>query len=254
MSPVVRFAPSPTGLLTVGNTRAALLNWLFARAGDGRFVLRIDDTDTGRSRSEYADAIQADLRWLGLTWSENMRQSDRLNLYQDAFAALKRSGRVYPCYETPEELEYKRRRQLARDLPPIYDRHALKLSAGDRKTLEEAGRQPHWRFLVSPGSLSWNDVIRGPVQFQAEHLGDPVVVRTDGSFVYILPSMVDDVGMGVTHVIRGEDHVSNTPVQIQICQALGATPPTFAHLPLMTDIAGKKLSKRLEFDDAALTG
>lgn len=246
MSPVVRFAPSPTGLLTVGNARAALLNWLFARAGGGRFILRIDDTDTGRSRAEYAEAIEADLRWLGLTWAEKVRQSDRLDLYNNALASLKGLERVYPCYETPEELEYKRRRQLARDLPPIYDRHALRLSASDRRTLEEAGRQPHWRFLLASGLVSWDDMIRGPVQFQAEHLGDPVVVRTDGSFVYILPSMVDDMDMGITHVIRGEDHVSNTPAQIQICQALGSTPPTFAHLPLMTDIAGKKLSKRLE--------
>lgn len=246
MSPVVRFAPSPTGLMTVGNARAALLNWLFATAGGGRFILRIDDTDSGRSRTEFAEAIEADLRWLGLTWSEKVHQSDRLALYQDALASLKRSGRAYPCYETPEELEYKRRRQLARHLPPIYDRHALKLTAADRRTLEEAGRRPHWRFLLTPGTLSWNDMIRGPVQFQAENLGDPIVVRSDGSFVYILPSIVDDVDMGVTHVVRGEDHVSNTPAQIQICQALGATPPTFAHLPLMTDIAGKKLSKRLE--------
>lgn len=246
MSPVVRFAPSPTGLMTVGNARAALLNWLFATAGGGRFILRIYDTDSGRSRTEFAEAIEADLRWLGLTWSEKVHQSDRLALYQDALASLKRSGRAYPCYETPEELEYKRRRQLARHLPPIYDRHALKLTAADRRTLEEAGRRPHWRFLLTPGTLSWNDMIRGPVQFQAENLGDPIVVRSDGSFVYILPSIVDDVDMGVTHVVRGEDHVSNTPAQIQICQALGATPPTFAHLPLMTDIAGKKLSKRLE--------
>lgn len=186
------------------------------------------------------------MTWLGLTWAEKFRQSDRLGLYQDAFEVLKRQGRVYPCYETPEELEYKRRRQLARGLPPIYDRHALKLSARERQTLEEAGRQPHWRFLLAPGSPTWIDEIRGSVQFHAEHIGDPVVARTDGSFVYILPSMVDDLDMGVTHVIRGEDHVPNTPVQIQICEALGGTPPRFAHLPLMTDIAGKKLSKRLE--------
>ncbi len=245
MSPVVRFAPSPTGRMTVGNARAALLNWLFARAGGGRFILRIDDTDVGRSRPEYADAIEADLRWLGLTWDEKVRQSDRLALYRDALASLERMGRVYPCYETPEELEFKRRRQLARGLPPIYDRHALKLSAADRRTLEEAGRQPHWRFLLNFGEVSWDDMIRGRVQFQVDNLSDPVVVRSDGSFVYILPSMVDDVDMGITHVIRGEDHVPNTPAQIQICQALGATPPTFAHLPLMTDIAGNKLSKRL---------
>jgi glutamyl-tRNA synthetase len=246
MSPVVRFAPSPTGLMTVGNTRVALLNWLFAKAGGGCLILRIDDTDVGRSRPEYAEAIEADLGWLGLTWVERVRQSDRLALYRDAFGSLKSMGRVYPCYETAEELEFKRRRQLARDLPPIYDRHALKLTAADRRTLEEAGRRPYWRFLLNSGEVSWDDMTRGHVRFQADNLGDPVVVRTDGSFVYILPSMVDDVAMGVTHVIRGEDHVSNTPVQMQICQALGSTPPTFAHLPLMTDIAGKKLSKRLE--------
>jgi glutamyl-tRNA synthetase len=242
---VVRFAPSPTGLLHVGNARTALLNGLFALATGGRFILRFDDTDAGRSRVEYADATEADLRWLGLDWAERNRQSQRLDRYGRVFAELRAAGRVYPCYETPEELEFKRRRQRARDLPPIYDRHALSLSAADRRTLEAAGRQPHWRFRLDDEATGWQDVVRGPVQFQAQHLSDPVVVRADGTFLYLLPSVIDDMDLGITHVIRGEDHVPNTPAQIQMCRAIGGTPPAFAHVPLMTDIAGRGLSKRL---------
>lgn len=244
-SPVVRFAPSPTGLLHVGNARTALLNALFALHAGGRLILRFDDTDTGRSRVEFADAAEADLRWLGIAWAERIRQSQRLDRYQEVLAQLRQAGRVYPCYETPEELEYKRRRQLFRDLPPIYDRHALRLSADDRRTLEAAGRQPHWRFLLADEPIGWDDIVRGPVQFQAQHLGDPVVVRADGSFLYLLPSIIDDIDMGITHVIRGEDHVSNTAMQIQMCRAVGGVPPVYAHVPLMTDMAGRGLSKRL---------
>ncbi len=245
MSAVVRFAPSPTGLLHVGNARTALLNWLFARADAGRFVLRFDDTDTGRSREEYVTAIETDLQWMGLDWSQVLRQSARLDRYNDALARLQQEGRVYPCYETPEELDYKRWRQINRGQPPIYDRAALRLTDAQRRSFEAEGRRPHWRFLLTADVVGWDDLVRGPVQMQADHMSDPVVVRADGSFLYLLPSMVDDIDFGITHVIRGEDHVPNTAIQVQICQALGAAAPIFAHLPLMTDIAGKGLSKRL---------
>lgn len=245
MTPLVRFAPSPTGLLHVGNARTALLNWLFARANGGRFVLRFDDTDTSRSREEYVTAIQNDLSWLGLAWSHTFRQSFRLARYDEALARLQQAGRVYACYETPEELDYKRWRQINQGKPPIYDRAGLQLTAAQRQAFEAEGRRPHWRFLLTGDAVAWDDLVRGPVQMQADHMSDPIVVRADGSFLFLLPAMVDDIEVGVTHVIRGEDHVSNTAVQIQICRALGAEPPTFAHLPLMTDISGKGLSKRL---------
>lgn len=244
-SPLVRFAPSPTGLLHVGNARTALLNWLFARAHGGRFLLRFDDTDTGRSREEYIEAIEHDLRWLGLTWDLSMRQSQRLDRYNEALQQLRDAGRVYACYESPEELDYKRWRQINAGQPPLYDRTGLRLTDAQRRTFEAEGRRPHWRFLLTAETVAWDDLVRGPVQMQADHMSDPVVVREDGRFLYLLPSMVDDVDLGVTHVIRGEDHVSNTAVQIQICRALGGEPPIFAHLPLMTDISGKGLSKRL---------
>lgn len=245
MTTTVRFAPSPTGLLHVGNARTALINWLFARASGGRFVLRFDDTDTGRSREEYVAAIERDLTWLGLAWSHTFRQSFRLARYNEAFARLQEVGRVYACYETPEELDYKRRRQISRGQPPIYDRAGLQLTEDDHARYEAEGRRPHWRFLLTEDAVAWDDIVRGPVQMQADHMSDPVVVRADGSFLFLLPAMVDDIEVGITHVIRGEDHVSNTAVQIQICRALGAEPPAFAHLPLMTDISGKGLSKRL---------
>ena len=245
MSSKVRFAPSPTGLLHVGNARTALVNALFARACGGHFLLRFDDTDRERSRDEFATAIEEDLRWLGLGWDSTARQRDRLPAYEDAFARLRAAGRVYPCWETPEELEYKRKRQLARGRPPIYDRSALRLTDGERRRLEAAGRRPHWRFLLQPGLVGWDDLVRGRVELQADHMSDPVVVRADGTYLYMLPSTVDDIDLAVTHVIRGEDHVANTAVQIQMFRALDAPPPAFAHLPLLTDIAGRGLSKRL---------
>jgi glutamyl-tRNA synthetase, bacterial family len=245
MTITVRFAPSPTGLLHVGNTRTALINWLFARAHGGRFLLRFDDTDTGRSREEYVTGIERDLSWLGLAWSHTLRQSLRLARYHEALARLQEAGRIYSCYETPEELNYKRWRQISAGKPPIYDRAGLALTPSDRQALEAEGRRPHWRFLLTGDAVAWDDLVRGPVQMQADHMSDPIVIRADGSFLFLLPSMVDDIELGVTHVIRGEDHVSNTAVQIQICRALGAEPPAFAHLPLMTDMSGKGLSKRL---------
>lgn len=241
----VRFAPSPTGLLHVGNARTALVNALFARANDGHFLLRFDDTDRERSREEYAAAIEEDLLWIGLAWDSSARQRDRLPAYEEAFARLRAAGRVYPCWETPEELEYKRKRQLARGQPPIYDRSALRLTDGEQRRLEAEGRRPHWRFMLQPGFVGWDDLVRGRAELQADHMSDPVVVRADGTFLYMLPSAIDDLDLGITHVIRGEDHVANTAVQIQMFQALDAEPPIFAHLPKVADIAGKELSKRL---------
>lgn len=245
MTSTVRFAPSPTGLLHVGNARMALINWLFARRHGGQFVLRMDDTDTERSQEAFVDAICRDLRWLGLDWEGFLRQSQRLDRYRAAFDRLRDEGLLYPCYETPEELEFKRRRLLARKLPPIYDRTGLALSAEQKGRLEAEGRRPHWRFLLKHEAIQWTDLVRGPQHFQGGNLSDPVLVRGDGTYLYMLPSVVDDIDCRITHVIRGEDHVVNTAVQIQLFRVLGAEPPQFAHLPLLTDIAGKGLSKRL---------
>jgi glutamyl-tRNA synthetase len=245
MTILARFAPSPTGLLHVGNARMALVNWLFAARHGGKMILRLDDTDQERSQAEFAEAIERDLEWLGLDWPQRLRQSDRLALYQKAFASLRAEGRIYPCYETPEELEYKRRRQRARGLPPIYDRAALTQSDAERRSLEAKGRKPHWRFLLLHDEVTWDDLVRGPQAFHGDHLSDPVLVRADGTFLYMLPSTVDDTELAITHVIRGEDHVANTAIQIQLFQALGTSPPVFAHLPLLADISGKGLSKRL---------
>lgn len=245
MNVTVRFAPSPTGRLHVGNARIALINWLFARQAGGRFLLRIDDTDTERSEKRYEEAIIADLNWLGLVWDAKENQSARMAIYEAAADRLKQSGRLYPCYETPEELDYKRKRQMAKGAPPVYDRAALRLSDSDRAKIEAEGRRPHWRFKLEERDVAWDDLVRGPCHYHATHLSDPVLIREDGTALYTLPSVVDDVEMGVTHVIRGEDHVTNTAAQIQLFQALGATPPHFAHLSLLTGADGQGLSKRL---------
>jgi glutamyl-tRNA synthetase len=244
MTPLVRFAPSPTGLLHVGNARTALINALFARRHAGGFVLRFDDTDTERSRDEYAAAIEADLAWLGIAWDRIEHQSRRLSDYADALRRLQSLGAVYPCYETPDELEFKRKRQRARGLPPVYDRAALALGPAERAALERDGRAPHWRLRLE-GEITWLDLVRGPVAIRTETLSDPILVRGDGSFLYMLPSTVDDVAFGISHVIRGEDHVANTAVQIFLTRLLGAQPPQYAHVPLLTDRAGQGLSKRL---------
>jgi len=242
----VRFAPSPTGRLHVGNARVALINWLFARQAGGKFILRIDDTDIERSRQEHEDAIEADLTWLGLTWDAKANQSARFAAYDAAADRLKQAGRLYACYETPEELDYKRKRQMARGAPPVYDRAALTLTESDRAKFEAEGRRPHWRFkLDETAEVAWRDLVRGPCHYHASHLSDPVLIREDGTHLYTLPSVVDDAEMAVTHVIRGEDHVTNTAAQIQLFQALGAPPPGFAHLPLLTGADGQGLSKRL---------
>ena len=240
----VRFAPSPTGRLHVGNIYIALANWLFARKQGETFVLRLDDTDRDRSTAEFAAGIETDLHWLGLEWQEKVRQSDRFASYDAAVAKLKAAGRLYPCYETPEELELKRRSQLQRHLPPVYDRAALKLTDAERARLEAGGQRPHWRFLLEHRDVRWDDLVRGPQHIDEASQSDPVLVRADGSYLYTLPSVVDDIELAITHVIRGADHVTNTGTQVQLFQALGASPPQFGHLPLLADIGGEGLSKR----------
>jgi glutamyl-tRNA synthetase len=245
MTTVTRFAPSPTGMLHVGNIRAALHNWLFARKSGGRFVLRIDDTDAERSEERFVDAIRADLDWLGLTPDAEARQSDRFALYEDRFAALVAAGRIYPAYESAEELALKRKVQLGRGLPPVYDRAALALSDAARAALESEGVRPHWRFrLDHDAPIEWDDLVRGTQRFEPATMSDPVVRRADGSWLYMLPSAIDDVDLGISHVVRGEDHVSNTALQLQMFAAMGAAPPRFAHAALLVGSEGK-LSKRL---------
>ena len=245
MTVITRFAPSPTGHLHVGNIRAALHNWLWARKSGGKFLLRLDDTDIERSRPEYADAIRADLQWLGLAWDHEARQFDRFALYEEQFEALKASGHVYPAYETSQELELRRKVLLGRGLPPVYDRAALSLTAEEIAAHEAEGRKPHWRFkLDHEQPIVWTDLIRGEQRFDPKLLSDPVIRRADGSWLYMLPSVIDDIAMGVTHVLRGEDHVSNTATQIQMFAALRAPLPAFAHEALLTGSEGK-LSKRL---------
>ncbi len=254
MTTTVRFAPSPTGFIHIGNARTALFNWLFARKTGGRFVFRLDDTDRARSRQEYADAIAEDLAWLGIRPDESVRQSDRIARYEAVKAELIGRGLLYPAYETAEELDYGRKRRRARGLPPVYDRAALRLTAEDRAKLEAEGRRPHWRFLLpnhdgdplNPAhrEVKWDDLCRGPETVDLGSLSDPVLVREDESYLYTLPSVVDDVDMGVTHVIRGEDHVTNTGVQIAIFEALAGRRPEFGHHNLLTDAGGEGLSKR----------
>ena len=245
MGVTVRFAPSPSGYLHVGNMRLAIINWLFARREGGQFWLRMDDTDAERSTQEYSDAIQHDLAWMDLDWDRYERQSERLGAYAMAAERLKASGRLYPAYETPEELGAKRKAQLARGVPPLYDRAALSLSKDQRAALEAAGRKPHWRFKMDSGKVEWDDLIHGPISFEAGQLGDPVLIREDGRPLYGFSSVVDDIEFGITHIVRGDDHITNTAGQIQLVLALGGKLPVFAHLPLLIDSEGTKLSKRL---------
>jgi len=245
MSVKVRFAPSPTGMLHVGNARTALITWLFARANQGHFLLRIDDTDQERSKKEYEDAIVESLTWMGLGWDDKVNQQDRNDRYDEAIARLKEEGWLYACYETPEELNLKRKSQLSRGKPPIYDRGALDLTPEQISKYEAEGRQPHWRFKLRHEPIEWDDEIRGAVRFNGGDLSDPVVIREDGRPLYHLCSVIDDVDYGITHVVRGEDHVSNTATHVQMFISLKAAPPKFAHLPLISDKEGGKLSKRL---------
>ena len=243
-SPVVRFAPSPTGRIHIGNARTALLNYLFAKTHGGRFILRFDDTDVERSRQDYADSIEVDLAWLGTPPDRVERQSERVGLYAAAAGRLKQAGLLYPAYETADELERRRKRMQSRGLPPVYDRAALKLTPEERAALEAQGRRPHWRFRLATETVAWDDLVRGPSHIDCASLSDPILVREDGTYLYTLPSVVDDVDLGVTHVIRGEDHVTNTAVQIQIFRALSGGAPAFGHHNLLITASGEGLSKR----------
>lgn len=245
MKAVVRFAPSPTGRIHIGNARTALFNWLHAKQHDGVFILRYDDTDRARSTEEFAQGIAADLAWLGIAPDKAVKQSERFALYDEAAKRLRANGLLYPCYETEEELEYRRRRQLAQHRAPIYDRAALKLTQAEREQLEAKGRKPYWRFKLEPRTIAWEDGVRGHQTIDCASLSDPVLIRADGSYLYTLPSVVDDIDLGVTDIIRGEDHVTNTAVQIQLFEALGAKAPRFSHHNLLTLPSGEGLSKRL---------
>ena len=241
----VRFAPSPTGNLHVGNLRTALVNHLFARRAGGHFMLRIDDTDTERSTAEFETSIRADLQWMGMSWDSEDRQSARLDRYDAALRQLADAGRAYPCYETPEELALKRKAQLSAGRPPVYDRAALKLSDAQKAEFEAAGRRPHWRFRLNDTDVSWTDIVRGDVSYHMSSLSDPVLMREDGRVIYTMASVVDDIDHGITHIIRGEDHVTNSAAQIQLFEALGATAPTMGHVALLAGADGEGLSKRL---------
>ncbi len=257
MSVVVRFAPSPTGRLHIGNIRTAVLNYLFTLKSNGKFLLRLDDTDQERSTQEFADAIKADLDWLGIPTGWSVRQSDRLARYDEAAEKLKASGHLYPCYESEDELDRRRKRQMARGLPPIYDRAALKLSNEERAAFEAEGRRPHWRFRLPnteaneplkplPTIVSWNDLVRGDQTVDLGSLSDPVLIRADGTYLYTLTSIIDDIDLGITHIVRGADHITNTGVQVALFETLGAVPPAFGHHSLLVDGDGKALSKRNE--------
>lgn len=245
MSVTLRFAPSPTGHLHVGNARVALVNWLFARRHGGRFLLRLDDTDTERSTAAFAAAIEHDLRWLGLDWDGFARQSDRAGRHDQAVARLKADGRLYPCWETAEELDLRRKLQLAQHRPPLYDRAALKLTAAERSHLSAARGAPHWRFKLAGKAVHWTDLVKGPLTVDTASLSDPVLIRADGRALYTLTSVVDDIDFAIDPILRGEDHVTNSGVQVELFEALGATAPRFGHLSLLVDAAGQGLSKRL---------
>jgi len=245
MSVIARFAPSPTGKLHVGNVRTALMNWLFVREQGGKFILRIDDTDLGRSTNAYEDQIKEDMTWLGLSWDETFNQSHRFKLYEQAADKLRKAGLLYPAYETSEELDRQRKLQRVQNKPPVYNRAALELTDEQKHAYELEGRKPHWRFKLSGKTVTWNDVVRGPQNVDTSSLSDPVLIRGDGSFLYTLPSVVDDIEAKITHVIRGEDHVTNSGAQIEVFQALSDHLPSFAHTPLLVGKDGKGLSKRL---------
>lgn len=242
---VTRFAPSPTGYIHVGNLRTALMNYMIARKAGGSFILRLDDTDQERSKQEYADGIMTDLDWLGLHWDRVEQQSLRLERYRAAADELRAAGRFYECFETPVELDLKRKKQLNMGHPPVYDRTSLKLSDADRARLRAEGREGYWRFRLDRTRIEWADGILGPISIDAASLSDPVLIRADGQVLYTFASSVDDIDMGVTHIVRGADHVTNTATQIQIMQALGGTAPDFAHHSLLTGAQGEALSKRL---------
>jgi glutamyl-tRNA synthetase len=245
MSMRLRFAPSPTGRIHVGNVRTALMNWLYARRNGGQVLLRIDDTDIARSTKEFEDGIDADLTWLGLNWDERANQSHRFDAYEVAADKLKAAGLLYAAYETEDELDRKRKIAQSRGRPPVYDRAALSLTSEQRAAYEAEGRKPHWRFKLSGKRTEWNDLVRGPQSIDTASLSDPVLIREDGAFLYTLPSVVDDIDFKITHIVRGEDHVTNTGVQVEIFEALGGPVPAFGHFPLLVGADGEALSKRL---------
>lgn len=245
MTVKVRFAPSPTGRLHVGNVQQALRNFLFARREGGVFILRIDDTDLERSTADYERWIEHDLAWLGLNWDQKFNQSARFDRYEAAAETLRQAGLLYPAYETEEELERQRKLRRAQGLPPVYTRAALELTQEDHDRMQAEGRRPHWRFKLSHATVEWVDLVRGAQSIETNSLSDPILIREDGSFLYTLPSVVDDIEFGITHVVRGEDHVTNSAAQIELFRALGAEPPQFAHTPLLVGSDGGKLSKRL---------
>jgi glutamyl-tRNA synthetase len=241
----VRFAPSPTGLLHVGNARTAVINYAFSLKNKAHFILRLDDTDRARSKDIYAQTIQSDLEWLGIEWSDFFKQSDRFSRYQEVVQKWIQEGLLYPCYETAEELEFKRRRQLAQGKPPIYDRSSFYLTKAQKETYEKEGKRPHWRFRLSDETMIWQDLVRGHCEVDPHHVSDPVLIKEDGTYLYTLSSVIDDVDYKITHILRGEDHVTNTGVQLQLFKALNYTPDHFAHTSLLMDADGKPLSKRL---------
>ena len=248
---ITRFAPSPTGKLHIGSVRTALVCWLFARNQGGKFILRIDDTDLERSKQEYTDGIFADLKWLGLEWDQLEYQSKRMARYEEVINQMILKGDLYPCYETPTELDLKRKSLLAQGKPPIYDRAALRMTDAEKDRYDSEGRKPHWRFKLRDSDIGWHDYIRGDVHFAVSNLSDPVVVREDGRPLFNFCSTVDDIDMKITRVVRGEDHVTNTACQVHMFEAMGARPPEFAHLSLLADAEGGKLSKRIGSASAA---
>lgn len=244
MPVITRFAPSPTGLLHVGNIRTALINWLYSKSNLGKFILRIDDTDHERSKVEYVDAIKRDMEWLNINWDAIFFQSQRMERYELAKNKLIDDNRLYPCYETTEELAFKKKILLSRNLPPIYDRSALKLTREQINSFQAQNIKPHWRFLLKDEEIRWNDGIRGDISFLASNLSDPVLFRADGTMTYTLASVVDDIDFGITDIIRGEDHISNSATHIQIFESLKAIPPKFAHLSLIS-VKNQEISKRV---------
>ncbi len=240
----LRFAPSPTGYIHLGNAKIALMNYLLAKSMGGDFILRIDDTDQERIKQEYLDTLIQNMHWLGYDYSSMEKQSAHHLDYAQVFENLVNSGRIYPCYETRDELEFKRNKLIKQKLPPIYDRAMLSISKEQEQEYLKAGRKPHWRFKMNETKISWKDMIKEDMSFDGKNISDPIIKREDGTFLYLFPSVIDDIRMAITHIVRGEDHLTNTAIQIQMFEALGADVPTFAHLPMMTNIAGDKFSKR----------
>ena len=242
---MLRFAPSPTGLIHVGNARVALLNYLFAKKNNLEFILRIDDTDYERSKKSFTDAIKDDLNWLGIQYDYSFKQSDRLKIYEEITEKLKQKGKIYPCYETPDELELKRKILLKTGKPPIYDRSALSLTLKEKKNFESSGRKPHWRLFIDNESIEWNDLIHKMIKFENLSISDPVLIRSDNNPLFTLTSVVDDIDYKISHIFRGDDHITNTAAQIKLFQYLDSDIPSFGHFPLMKSFSGEEMSKRL---------